>query len=88
MAGSNGFFEANSPFGTLTDWEPQSGGNATVTEQRASALGADGDEIRGKGYDKREAVTGNYVSKATSGNLAIPDVGGMLNGYLLENVQV
>ena len=88
MAGSNGFFEANSPFGNLTNWEPQSGGNATVTEQRASALGRDGDEIRGKGYDKREAVTGNYVSTATSGNLALPDVGGLHNNYLLESLQV
>lgn len=88
MAGSNGFFEADSPFGELTGWEPQTGGNPTVTEQRASELGRDGDEIRGKGYGKREAVTGNYVSTEDTGNLTLPDVGGLLNNYLVENLQV
>ena len=88
MATGNGFFESNSPFGELTGWEPQTGGNATVTEQRASALGRDGDEIRYKGYDRKQAVSCSYVSTEDSGSLTIPSVGGLLNGYLVESVQV
>ena len=44
-ATAEGFFEAESPFGAIAGFEPQDGGGDTTTKDRASALGADGDEF-------------------------------------------
>ena len=85
---AEGFFEAASPFGALADWEPQEGGSPTKTRERASALGADGDEFRHADHDERDTVTANYVAKKTTGNFDVPAAGSVLNGYVVESVTV
>lgn len=85
---AEGFFEAASPFGPLADWEPQEGGSPTKSKERASALGADGDEFRHVDHDERDAVTANYVARKTSSTFAVPPAGSVLNGYVVESVTV
>lgn len=84
------FFGATSPFGDLSSdgWEPQDGGGPTTTKTRASALGADGDEIRHADHEEQDEVSCTYVSTATTGNLTLPSVGGLMGGYMIENLTV
>ena len=73
------FFEAASPFGTLSGWEPQTGGGKEKTKTRASVLGADGDECAHVDHDKRESVSATYVSTGSGQTLSVPSVGDVLN---------
>lgn len=82
------FFEAASPFGTLSCWEPQTGGGKEKTKTRASVLGADGDECAHVDHDKRESVSATYVSTGSGQTLSVPSVGDVLNGYMVDNVSV
>ena len=79
------FFNPTSPFGSLTNWEPQTE-NPSNSRQRAQALGSDGDEIAAQTFDLRNSVTATYVAKSSSA--AIPKGGAVLNGYHVDTIQV
>lgn len=79
------FFQANDPFG-LTGWVAQSGGDITVTEQNAVALGANGDSIAEQGYDPKQEISVSYI--ATAEGVAIPSVGAIMNGWHIDSVSV
>ena len=88
-ATAEGFFEAASPFGTLTGWEPQDGGGDTTSKDRASALGADGDEFRHVDHNEQKSVSATYVPDGTvTTNLTIPAAGSVLNGWVIDTVSV
>lgn len=82
---ANPFFEACDPLG-LTGWTPQTGGGETITEQEAVALGADGDKIASKGFDKKSEISVVYI--AESEGTEIPNVGQMKNGWHIDSVNV
>lgn len=86
MAGSNGFFEASSPFGTLTGWTPQTGGTKNVTKQYATVLDEEGNFAAGQNYDEKEEMSCTY--KAGASGATIPSVGDILNGYHVDSVSV
>ena len=85
MADTSIFFQANDPLG-LTGWVAQSGGDVTVTEQNAVALGANGDSIAEQGYDPKQELSVSYI--ATGNGVAIPSVGDILNGWHVDSVSV
>lgn len=76
------FFDPQDVFGLASSngWALQSGGNRQESVDTSRALGADGDEIAAVDHGRKEQVTCSYVSAATSGNLAIPNVGAILGG--------
>lgn len=82
---SQEFFNPESPFGTLTGWEPQRE-NPTNQRQRAQSLKKNGDELNKRLYDGKQVVSGEYVASAD--NAAIPKVGIVLNGYHVDSLQV
>jgi len=82
------FFVPDSPFGDFADWKLNTGGNPNTTEQRAQALGPDGDEIAWKGYGKKTALTATYVATKAVGDLVIPKAGQVVGGCHIDSVQV
>ncbi len=89
-ASAEEFFGAGSPFGAITGWVAQDGGGVTKTRERASVLGADGDECRHVDWNEQHSTSCVYIpaDSVTSGNLTIPSVGGLLNGYVVDSVSV
>ena len=89
-ASAEEFFGAGSPFGAITGWVAQDGGGVTKTKERASVLGADGDEIRHVDWNEQHSTSCVYIpaDSVTSGNFTIPSVGSILNGYVIDSVQV
>ena len=85
---SGKFFDPTNVFGALADWEPQTGSNPNITEQRASLLGQHGDEIRWKGYGKQTALTATFGAKKESGLLTIPNVGLVVGGVHIDSLTV
>ncbi len=86
---AEGFFEAASPFGELAGWEPQDGGGDTTTKDRASALGADGDEFRHADHNEQKTVSATYVPDGTvTDKLAVPKAGSVLNGWVVDSVSL
>lgn len=86
---AEGFFEAASPFGELAGWEPQDGGGDTTTKDRASALGADGDEFRHADHNEQKSVSATYVPDGTATDkLAVPKAGSVLNGWVVDSVSL
>ena len=83
---SNGFFEAESPFGAFEGWVPQTGGNSSSEYAQAVMLGATGDFVAGADYDAKETTSCTY--KAKSAGASIPAVGQVLNGYHIDSVEV
>lgn len=84
---AEGFFEAESPFGALAGFEPQDGGGDTTTKDRASALGADGDEFRHKDHNEQKSVSATYIPDGTvTTTLTIPAAGSVLNGWVVDRV--
>jgi hypothetical protein len=84
------FFTPTSPFGAIAGWEVQTGGNPTVTEQRASEIGSDGDEIASEGYDKRSTVSATYkpTTWTGGGSMSLPVVGSVLTLYHVDSISV
>jgi len=82
------FFSPNNPFGALAGWELQTGANPSETEQRAAALGEDGDEIAWKGYGKDAALSCTFVATAASGYLTLPDAGAVVGGAHIDSISV
>lgn len=86
------YFNATSPFGNFTGWAVTNGANPTTTKQRAQALGADGDELRHKGYDKRQTLSATYTSTLIPGStatyLTLPSVGTVVNGAHIDSISV
>ena len=88
-ATAEGFFEATSPFGTIAGFEPQDGGGETTDKERASALGADGDEFRHVDHLENKSVSATYVPDGTvTTNFTIPAAGSILNGYVIDSVSL
>ena len=88
-ATAEGFFEATSPFGTIAGFEPQDGGGETTDKERASALGADGDEFRHVDHNENKSVTATYIPDGTvTTNFTIPAAGSLLNGYVVDSVSL
>ena len=86
---AEGFFEATSPFGAIAGFEPQDGGGETTTKDRASALGADGDEFRHVDHNEQKTVSATYVPDGTvTTNFTIPAAGSLLNGYVVDSVSL
>ena len=85
---SASFFEAESPFGSLTGWEPQQGGGVEKTKTRNSILGKDGDEVKHKDHDQRHNVSCDYAFTGSGQTLVVPAAGAVLNGYMVDNVNV
>ncbi len=86
---AEGFFEAASPFGELAGWEPQDGGGDTTTKDRASALGADGDEFRHADHNEQKTVSATYVPDGTATDkLAVPKAGCVLDGWVVDSVSL
>ena len=86
---AEGFFEATSPFGTIAGWEPQDGGGDTTTKDRASALGADGDEFRHVDHNEQKTVSATYIPDGTvTTKFTIPAAGSLLNGWVIDSVSL
>ena len=86
MAGTNGFFEAESLFGTLTGWTPQDGVQRNFTKQVGIVLKASGDFLASQDYDEKEEISVPY--KANASGVTIPSAGSILNGYHVDSVSV
>lgn len=82
------FFDPSSPFGALTGWEVQSGGDPTKTKQRAQELNSTGDELAAQEYDKRSTVSAAYEPTVWSGEteMVIPKAGAILEGYHVDSI--
>lgn len=79
------FFAPVSPFGEIDGWEVQ-GDNPTTAQQRAQALGSDGDEIAHKEFDKKTSYSATYVCAEDGAEL--PMFGDVLNGVHIDQVAV
>ena len=82
------FFDPTSEFGALADWEQQTGSNPNTSEQRASALGQHGDEIRWQGYGRQTALAATFVAVKASGLLTVPNVGLVVGGVHIDSLSV
>lgn len=67
----------------FTGWVRQTPQKNT-TKSRASALGADGDEIASQDHGDQTQITVPFVSTGTDGNLTLPQVGAIQNGYHID----
>lgn len=72
----------------LASWELQTGANPSLTRQRAQALGSDGDEIASVQYGAQIAYSETGIAKVTTGNLAIPRAGQVVNGCHIDSIEV
>ena len=84
------FFAPSGVIGELTDWELQTGGNPSLTRQRAQSLKSNGDEMRSVQYGAQIAYTETFTAKTVTGEtgLAVPGVGKILGGAHVDSVQV
>lgn len=64
--------------GASSDWDLVGGGSPQHEHGIGRQLGAEGDEIAHKEYDKKETVTCTYAATKSSGNLSVPAVGSLL----------
>ncbi len=69
---------------TFTGWVRQTPNKNTNTN-RASALGADGDEIASQDWGPQTQITVPFVSTGTSGNLTLPVVGSVQGGWHIDS---
>lgn len=58
------------------------------TQDRASGLGADGDEAAHQAHNGIERLTVVYKCFGTTGNLTLPDAGAIAATYHIDNVQL
>lgn len=66
-------------------WVIQTAGPSTQKD-RASGLGADGDEVAKEEYNKRKSVSLTYKCFSATGNLSLPSVGTISGGYHIDSV--
>ena len=69
---------------TISGWTRQSSSNGG-SKQRAQALDENGDELAYREHGNQKSVTMNFVATATTGNLTLPKIGAILNGYHVDN---
>lgn len=89
-ASAEEFFGAGSPFGEIAGWVAQDGGGVTKEKERASVLGADGDEVRHVDWNEKHTTSCVYIpaDSVPGGSFSIPSVGGLLNGYVVDSVSL
>lgn len=89
-ASAEEFFGAGSPFGAIPGWVAQDGGGVTKTKERASVLGADGDEARHVDRNEQHSTSCVYIpdDSVTGGSFVLTPVGGLLNGYVIDSVSL
>ena len=88
--------KANAPravIAALADWELQTGGNPTLTRQRAQVLKSNGDQMHAGQYGAQIAYSETFAAKTvaeTDGkkSLAVPGAGLVSNGAHVDSVQV
>ena len=76
------FFDPDNTL-AFTGWERQTPQKSTST-QRASALGADGDEIASRDYGAQTQIPANFVAVAVTGNLTLPVCGEIVGGFHVD----
>lgn len=68
---------------TLSGWMRQTSRDNT-TREKASVLGPDGDEVASRLLEEQHNITVPLVSTALTGNLALPKLGQIINGYHVD----
>lgn len=68
---------------TLSGWMRQTSRDSK-TQERASVLGPDGDEVASHLFEEQHNITVPLVSTATTGNLTLPKLGQIINGYHID----
>lgn len=81
------FYDPSSPFGALTGWEVQTGGDPTKTKQQDMDFGSTGDFLASEEYDKRSTVSATYKPAVRTGgaSMYLPSVGEVLGGYHVDS---
>lgn len=75
--------------GSLADWELQTGGNPSLSRNRAQALKSDGDELASAQYGAKVEYVHTYnPTRFTGDALALPKLGAILNGAHVDSVSV
>lgn len=87
------FFKPGAIIAALADWELQTGGNPTLTRQRAQSLLSTGDQMHAVQYGAQIAYVENFTAKtvvetASKTELAIPGAGAISNGAHVDSLQV
>lgn len=87
------FFKPGAIIAALADWELQTGGNPTLTRQRAQSLKANGDQLNAVQYGAQIAYVENFTAKTVVENelknaLDIPGAGAISNGAHVDSLQV
>lgn len=84
------FYDPSSPFGELTGWEIQTGGDPAKSQQQEIDYNRTGDILAGEKYDKRSTVSATYKpSTRTSGDsMYLPSVGEILESYHVDSVSI
>lgn len=82
---SQKFFNPASKFGGFDGWEIQNE-NPTTGQDRAQALGADGDEIASHLHNTKTTVTESFV--CIEDEAEIPDCGKIVSGWHIDTVTV
>jgi len=84
-----GGIEATDIFSLSGDFVAQSSSNDTQ-KTRASAKGADGDEVASNAHDTKNAISCTYLYKATSGDIAVTNlyIGKVTGGYHIDQIVV
>lgn len=82
-----GFFNPVDALGLANGWVIQSDGVKT-SQQRAQGLKADGDEAAKKLYDKKGTVSLTYENFTPEGELVLPSVGEIKNGYHIDSLNL
>lgn len=87
------FFAPRAVIAALADWELQTGGNPTLTRQRAQALKSNGDQMHAVQYGAQIAYSETFAAKTVAEadgkkSLAVPGAGLVSNGAHVDSVQV
>lgn len=82
------FFTPEDSFGGFVGWVIQTGGNPSLQTGRASELGNKGDEIAFEGFDAKTSVSCVYGPTVYTGNLTLPKIGLIKNGFHIDSVSV
>ena len=81
------FYNPTDVIGIGTPWVIQTA-NPVAQSSRANGLGADGDEVAWKEYDKKTALSLTYKSYDLTGSLVLPVIGAVMEGYHVDSFNV
>lgn len=87
MAGDVEFFAPTDVFSIGDDWKVQTT-EKSKTKERASGLGATGDEIAHKDHSEQDGLTCTYKCYVETGNLTLPKVGAISGGYHIDSINL